>query len=236
MRSSSGAGVVAGRRPGRSRSRPSPRGSRDQRALAAALEERARCRRRRRGRSRRRRRRERSSCARELREQQLEVLLVGRVRAGEAGRVHAGAPAERRGRDPRVVGDRRLAGRRVRGARLDQRVVGEGLARLRGQLDLRRAAGTSSTPVRISRELAQLVLVAGRDDEPRLRAHPGSGRRRPPPGPRAGARSPARRARAARRARRARRGVRSAVAWTSTRPPSPVMTTLASTSAVESSE
>ena len=31
-------------------------------------------------------------------------------------------------------------------------------------------------------------------------------------------------------------GVRSAVAWTSTRPPSPVMTTFASTSAVESSE
>ena len=31
-------------------------------------------------------------------------------------------------------------------------------------------------------------------------------------------------------------GVRSAVACTSTRPPSPVMTTLASTSAVESSE
>ena len=30
-------------------------------------------------------------------------------------------------------------------------------------------------------------------------------------------------------------GVRSAVAWTSTRPPSPVMTTLASTSALESS-
>ena len=35
--------------------------------------------------------------------------------------------------------------------------------------------------------------------------------------------------------RAAESGVRSAVAWTSTRPPSPVMTTFASTSAVESS-
>ena len=69
--------------------------------------------------SRRRRRRSRRRSASALpagasREQLGEVLLVGRVLAGEARGAHAGRAAERRGLDARVVGDRRAAGRRAR--------------------------------------------------------------------------------------------------------------------------
>ena len=86
-------------------------------------------------------------------------------------------------------------------------------------------------------QLAQLVLVAGRDDHrshapgPRLAGQPadGLGLRVPQ------ARDPAL-GEASSSSRCAREsGVRSAVACTSTSPPSPVMTTLASTSAFESS-
>jgi hypothetical protein len=58
------------------------------------------------------------------------LLLVAGLLAGEAGGADAWPAAERLRGDPRVVGDRHRAGRRRRGARLGESVVGEGLADL----------------------------------------------------------------------------------------------------------
>ena len=119
--------------------------------------------------------------------------------AGEARRAHAGRAAERGGLDARVVGERRRAGRRGRGARL-------GAARCRRTSSP--VSGGSSTVVGQRRdlvrgeqrgELAHLVRVAGGEDEPHRAAR---GDRRAP-APRAARRSPLRRARAARRGARA---------------------------------
>ena len=101
---------------------------------------------------------------RRLAQQLVEVLLVGRVLAGEARGAHAGGAAERRGLDARVVGDRRQAGRARGGERLVARVVEERLAGLGRQLDV---VGQRDDLVRGQqrRELARLVGVAGREDE-----------------------------------------------------------------------
>ena len=69
-----------------------------------------------------------------------EVVRVGRVLAGPARRAHARLAAERRHLDPRVVGDRRRPGRRGRGARLAERVLGEGRRRSPAAARPRRAA------------------------------------------------------------------------------------------------
>ena len=94
-----------------------------------------------------------------------------------------GRSAERARGDPRIVGDHRAADCRVRGARLDQRVVGEGLAGLRRQLDLGRQAATSSTASRISassRSLWSLRVATTRRG--RSAISPAGSRRRPRPG------------------------------------------------------
>ena len=94
-------------------------------------------------RDRRRRARTRSASALpggRLGEQLREVLRVGRVLAGVAGGAHARRAAERRGLDPRVVGDRRRARGGRGGARLEQRVGREGVARSRAGARRRRAA------------------------------------------------------------------------------------------------
>ena len=70
-----------------------------------------------------------------------EVLLVGRVLAGEARRAHAGRAAERRGLDARVVGDRRARRSPRAAARaLIERVLGERRRRSRAAARRRRAA------------------------------------------------------------------------------------------------
>ena len=87
--------------------------------------------------------------------------------AGVAGGAHAGAAAERLGLDAGVVGDRGRAGGGGGGARLDQRVLRERLAGLGRQLDL---VG-QRLELRVGQqalELAQLVGVAGREDEPAM--------------------------------------------------------------------
>ena len=120
------------------------------------------------------------------------------------------------------------AGRRRGGPRLDERVLRERLAGLGRQRDVvgqrRRPRAPSSRPAN-SRTLCALRVE-------RTSLMP---RRPPRPGSRA-ARAIPRSASTRRSSRCAREsGVRSAVACTSTSPPSPVMTTFASTSAVESS-
>ena len=132
-----------------------------------------------------------------------------------------------------------IAGRPVaaaRGAGLPERIVGEALPRLGRQLDLVREridleAGKSLA------QLAELVLVAGRKHQGRHREPP-SGGELDPTADRCASRSRAipPSASASSSSSEAREsGVRSAVACTSTSPPSPVITTFASTSAVESS-
>ena len=51
------------------------------------------------------------AAGRRARAQQVEVLLIGGVLAGESRRPHAGRAVQRRGLDPRVVGDRGTTGR-----------------------------------------------------------------------------------------------------------------------------
>ncbi len=172
---------------------------------------------------------------RDLGQQLGQVLLVARVLTGVARRPHPRRPAQRGGLDARVVGERGPAGGRGGRARLGERVLREGRARLRRERHVRRQRLELDRQHDL-RQLAQLVVVAGGEDEPH--------------GPRAAqaaaatascwaARSssmPAA-ARASSSSSDARdSGVRSAVACTSTSPPSPVITTLASTSAWESSE
>src|SRR6186997_62299 len=171
---------------------------------------------------------------RDFAQQLRQVLLVAGAFAGVAGGVDPGGAAEVGGFDPRVVGDRRPAGRGMAGAGLDQRVGLEAVARLRRQLDLV-GQRLELRPRQQIRHLPQLVLVAGGEDERLLRRRSATrheatrsctSRRRPMP-------SSARLSSSSSEARES--GVRSAVACTSTRPPSPVITTLASTSARESS-
>src|SRR5215208_2993318 len=64
----------------------------------------------------------------DLLEQLGEVLLIGGVLPGVAGRAHPGTPAEPIGRDPRVIGDGRTPGRDMGGPRLPERVLLEGLS------------------------------------------------------------------------------------------------------------
>src|SRR5215208_7984620 len=59
----------------------------------------------------------------DLLEQLGEVLLIGGVLPGVAGRAHPGTPAEPVGRDPRVIGDGRAPGRDMGGSRLPERVL-----------------------------------------------------------------------------------------------------------------
>src|SRR5207244_5554473 len=155
--------------------------------------------------------------------------------AGEPRGADARPAAQRGGLDPGVVGYRRLSGRSRGGAGLDPRVLCERRARLGRNLDGRRERHELVVR-KESAQLPQLVLVARGHDEP----HP---RFPQPTGAPTAATSPARScsiplAASARRSSSDAResGVRSAVACTSTSPPSPVMTTLASTSAMESSE
>src|ERR1700722_7010436 len=95
-----------------------------------------------------------------LGEQLGEVLLVGGVLAGVAGRAHSRCAAERGRFDARVIGDAGRAGRERRGASLAEGVLLEGGAVLRRQSHLIRQridveAGEQA------RDLATLVLVAG---------------------------------------------------------------------------
>ena len=188
----------------------------------------------------------RAAAGRRLAVQLVEVLAVGGVLAGEAGRPDPGRPAECLRLDPAVVGEGRAPGRLRRRPRLDQRVFGVGVPRLlrAGMLlgqRIERHAGQQPG------ELAQLVIVAGREQQPHRRAVLSATGRvavsRPVASPHRSAASCASRrpsmpicASASNSSRCVRdSGVRSAVAWTSTSPPSPVITTFASTSAPESS-
>ena len=219
-----------GGRSGRSRSRPSPRGAAAMRAGAAALEDallagapdrRARW---------RRRRPARCPAAR-ARRSSGEVLLVGRVLAGEARRAHAGRAAERGGLDARVVAERR-ARRSPRPRRAPWAARSRRTSRPSRAAARRRRAAARPRSRRAARANSRTLCgVARGEDQPHAPRAPT-------------ARScaacssldrPCRRARAASSRCARDSGVRSAVAWTSMRPPSPVMTTLASTSAVESS-
>src|SRR5581483_1536977 len=130
--------------------------------------------------------------------------------------------------------------RRGGGPRLRKRVVGERLAVLvRQHNTLRQALQAYAGRLEHARHLSHLVRVSRRQDQrPALHAGPqptaaavtasSCNSRRASIPPAASASSSSRCARES--------GVRSAVACTSTSPPSPVITTLASTSAVESSE
>ena len=158
----------------------------------------------------------------------VEVLLVGGVRSREAGGADAGAPLQRLGLDARVVGERGLLCGLRRAAGLDQRVLRVRVAGLLG------SGGVVGEDVDLDSrqqalELAHLVRVAGREQEPHgaQRSTASCAARRPSMPVCASASNSSRWVRDS--------GVRSAVACTSTRPPSPVMTTFASTSALESS-
>ena len=166
----------------------------------------------------------------DLGEEQVEVLVVGRIVTGVTGRADAGAAAERGGGDPGVVGDRRAAGLLTGGAGLAERVRRRTSRRPRAAARLESGSGSSSKPARISPSSSSLcgLRVATTIDRP-------GGRPLTPPvacswTPRSSAIPPSARARSSSSEARE-SGVRSAVAWTSTSPPSPVMTTLASTSA-----
>ena len=110
------------------------------------------------------------------------------------------ARRQRRRLDAGVVGQRGAARGRGRGARLQERVVGERLARLGRQLDAVRQRLELERREQ-ALELAQLVRVAGGEDELHVRRLP---RRPPPAGRRAAARCRPRPAPAARRATHAR--------------------------------
>ena len=127
-------------------------------------------------------------------QQLVEVDLVAGALAGVAGRVDPRGAAEVLGVDAGVVGDRDLAGRLVRGPRLDQRVGGEAVAVLGRHLEARRQRLQLDRRQQFP-HLRQLVPVAGGEDHSRpAPAPPAGGRCRPPRGPAA---RPARRARAA---------------------------------------
>src|SRR5947209_5675748 len=160
-----------------------------------------------------------------------EVPRGARVLPGVPRAAHARRPAERGGLDARVVGNREPPRRGGGGARLAEGVLGEGLAVLGREHHARRqrvhVVGREQ-----GGELPQLVVVAGGEDEPHQRAAASTAAAwtaRSSSMPAAASSSSS--SRCARCS-----GVRSAVACTSTSPPSPVITTLASTSAVESSE
>src|SRR4051812_12156816 len=165
-----------------------------------------------------------AAARRDLTQELVEILLVARARSGIASGVDPRAPPERGDCDAGVVGDDRLPGRRGGGACLDQRVGLERVGGLGWQHDaVRQRAQIERQDLR---QLAQLVLVAGGEDQAEAASSCASRRRAMP--------APASSSSSSSEARES--GVRSAVAWTSTSPPSPVMTTLASTSAPTSSE
>src|SRR5204862_87835 len=142
----------------------------------------------------------------------------------------AGPAAQGARLDPRVVGDRRQPRRRVGGACLDERVLGERLPLLRRQLDLVRHGDQLQRAEDLAK-LAELVLVAGRDHRS-LAWHQASEKAATASSWASRRRAIAGSARASSTSRDAREtGVRSAVACTSTSPPSPLITTFASTSA-----
>ena len=97
-----------------------------------------------------RRRRRRGGCRRRhrLRAAACRGSLVAGLVSGIAGGVDPRCAAEALGLDPRVVGERSLAGGGVGGARLDQRVGLEALAGLRWQLD-RRATAAARPPAAV---------------------------------------------------------------------------------------
>src|SRR4029453_8085219 len=97
-----------------------------------------------------------------------QVLLVGCVLAGVAGRANPGLAAEPVSLDARGVGDRGATGRGVGGARLAERVIREALPLFGGQLDARRQGIELDAGQRLA-QLAELVLVAGCEQECRHR-------------------------------------------------------------------
>jgi hypothetical protein len=107
----------------------------------------------------------RVAVGRDFAQQLGEVLLVGGAVTGVAGRPDAGGAAEGGRLDAGVVGDRGAARGRCRGACLPERVVGEGGAGLGRQGDPVRQRVELERAHELA-ELAQLVLVAGGEDEP----------------------------------------------------------------------
>jgi hypothetical protein len=101
---------------------------------------------------------------RHLAEQLGEVLLVGGAVAGVARRPDARGAAQRRGFDAGVVGDRGAFRGRGGGAGLAERVVREGGSGLRRQRDFVRQRVELDGAHELL-ELAQLVLVAGGEDQ-----------------------------------------------------------------------
>ena len=147
----------------------------------------------------------------QCRQQRVQVLGIGRVLAGEAGRPHAGPAVQRRGRDPGVVGQHpgRAADRGVHVAGLQLGVVTKGDTGLLGQVA---RVGLDLEAGKQPLELPRLVRVMRRQHElhgapasavprsPRSRRRPGSaahparrGQRacaRPSPAPRSSGRCP----------------------------------------------
>src|SRR5215216_5572822 len=100
----------------------------------------------------------------QLAQQEIQILLVGRVRAGKAGRTGAGTAVEGAGLDTRVVGDRGHPRRCVRRARLVECVLGERLRVLGRELHLFGQRDQLEVVEDLA-QLAQLVIVArGHDD------------------------------------------------------------------------
>src|ERR1700733_416148 len=175
---------------------------------------------------------------RRLAQQLRQVLLVRGLLARVARRAHARRPAKRRRRDARIVGDAHAPRHRCRRTCLAEGVLRERLTVLRRQLHLLRqhvqlpSLAAAGRLWQQPRQLAHLVLVVRRQqqlhaellcswpDTPAIARCWASCSRSMPAA--ASASSSSRCARES--------GVRSAVACTSIRPPSPVITTFASTS------
>ncbi len=100
----------------------------------------------------------------DLAQELVEVLVVACAGTAVTGRVDSGPAAERDGADPRVVGDRRLPGRGVRGLRLVERDRGEVITVLGRQLDPVRQR-LQLDPGQQLAHLAQLVPIAGGEDQ-----------------------------------------------------------------------
>ena len=107
------------------------------------------------------------------------VARVGPRLAGVARALHARRAGERANADAGVVGQRRQAGERTRVPRLGERVLDEGDVRLGrlGDAEFRLRDHLDAERRQQAAELAQLALVAGREDEARKVVH----RRSPPP-------------------------------------------------------
>jgi hypothetical protein len=108
----------------------------------------------------------------ELAEHELQVGLVVAVRARPAGREHAGHAVQRVHAQARVVGDRWQSGIGGDGARLEQRVVGEGEAglghirRARERFETDEALGETGG-VKDAGKFGDLPGVPRRQDHPR---------------------------------------------------------------------